>query len=175
MSQETLRNPTNFAENLRRFHADFVKLPCSYSQKCSTTSAESVFHVRGMILRCPRICPYPVNIFVLRGASLLYTNMKLKLRTGSYVRTLNTMQSPSSAGDSKTMVGTYTAFMRTLHYCSNDWGTNVLPTCPPPGLELVLSPASIAMKTTDVNFRCTLANTCCTLLTVACLYVFSMS
>ena len=32
-----------------------------------------------MILRCPWICPYKVNVFVLRGTSLLYTNMAHKL------------------------------------------------------------------------------------------------
>ena len=53
-----------------------------------------------MILHCLRICPYPVNIFVLlSGTSLLCTNMAHKLCTG-YVHTLHTMQSkPSSASD----------------------------------------------------------------------------
>ena len=41
------------------------------------------------------------------------------------------------------MVGTYAAVICTLHYCSKDWGTNVLPTCPPPRSKLILSPASI--------------------------------
>ena len=39
---------------------------------------ESASHFRGMILRCPRICPYKVNVFVLRRMSLLYTNMAHK-------------------------------------------------------------------------------------------------
>ena len=39
-----------------------------------------------MILPCPQICPYPVNVFVLlRGTCLLCTNMAHKLRTGSYI------------------------------------------------------------------------------------------
>ena len=46
-------------------------------------TTESVSHFCGMILRCLRICPYKVNVFVLRGTSLLYTNMAHKLRTGS--------------------------------------------------------------------------------------------
>ena len=37
MSQETLQNLTNSAENLHKFCADFVKLSCSYPQNCSTT------------------------------------------------------------------------------------------------------------------------------------------
>ena len=37
----------------------------------------------------------------------------------------------------------YAAVICMLHYCSKDWGINVLRTCPPPRSELVLSPASI--------------------------------
>ena len=73
------------ARNPRRFRADSAKLPCSYPRNYSTTSAERVSPFRGMILPCPQICPYPVNVFVLHGTCLLCTNMAHKLRTGSYV------------------------------------------------------------------------------------------
>ena len=78
---------------LQKICVDSIKLPCSYPRHCNTTSAESVSHFCRMILRCPQICPYPVIVFVLGGMSRLYTNMAHKLRTGSYVRALNTMQS----------------------------------------------------------------------------------
>ena len=65
----------------RKICADSVKLPCSYPRNYSTTSAERVSPFRGMILPCPQICPYPVNVFVLlRGTCLLCTNMAHKLR-----------------------------------------------------------------------------------------------
>ena len=114
MSQETLQNMTKTAENLRGFRADSVKLPCSYLRSYSTTSAERVSPFRGMILPCPQICPYPVNVFVLRGTRLLCTNMAHKLLTGSYVCTYITHYTVSlRAGDSKTTVSTYAAVIRT--------------------------------------------------------------
>ena len=92
---------TNFMCNLNCVHTVHVtrnfmksdKFCRNSAQNCSTTSAECVSHFCGMILRCLRICPNPVNISVLRRTSLLYTNMVHKLRTGSYVQKLYTMQS----------------------------------------------------------------------------------
>ena len=61
----------------------------------------------------------------------------------TYVRyPLCSLYKSSSVGDSKTAVGMYFTVICTLHYCSKDWGTNMLPTCPPRS-KLVLSPASI--------------------------------
>ncbi len=72
-----------FCRNSVRIPCGFHKASVQLTANCSTTSTESVSHFRGMILRCPRICHYKVNVFVLRGMSLLYTNMAYKLRTGS--------------------------------------------------------------------------------------------
>ena len=41
-------------KKLYEIRGNSAKLLCSYPRNCSTTSAESVSHFRGMILRCPR-------------------------------------------------------------------------------------------------------------------------
>ena len=88
-----------------------------------------------MILRCPRICPYPANV------CLYCIQIWRTILVATYIRyTLCSLYMPSSAGNSKTTISTYAAVIRTLRY---DWGTNVLPTYRPPRSELVLSSASI--------------------------------
>ena len=148
MPQETLQNPTNSAENLRGFCADSVKLLCSYLRNYSTTSAERVSPFRGMILPCPQICPYPVNVFVLlRGTCLLCTNMAHKLRTGSYVCTYvhYTLYSLSlRAGDCKTTVSTYAAVIRDTTVVKIEALTCSLPVLLLDRSEIVLSPACSA-------------------------------
>ena len=132
-------------QSLRKICADSVKLPCSCPRNCSTTSAESVSHFRGMVLRCPRICPYPVNVFAWNVSTVYeYDAQASRWQLRTHIKHFAVFISLRLlVTDSKTTVGTYTAVIRTLHYCSKDWGTNVLPTCPPPQSELVPSPASI--------------------------------
>ena len=87
------RNFTKSDEFRAKFCMDCVRISQSFCAanhgiavlpwRVSPISAKYYFAVRRMILRCPHICPYKVNVFVLRGRSLLYTNMAHKLHTGS--------------------------------------------------------------------------------------------
>ena len=54
MSQETLQNPMNSAENLRGFCADSVKLPRGFRKASVQLFAELQYNFRGACLTFPR-------------------------------------------------------------------------------------------------------------------------
>ena len=138
-SQETLQNPTFSLENQRGFHKASVQL---------TTELQYNFRgacppLRGMIVPCLQICPYPVNVFVLLSGTCLLCRIRHTsfILVASYVRTLHTMQSkPSSAGDSKTTVSMYAAVIRYTTVVKIEALTCSLPVLLLDRSEIVLSP-----------------------------------
>ena len=113
LSQETLQNLMNSTENLCEFHADSVKLQCSY------ITAELQHNFCGVCLPFPRnnfslsadlslpskrLRPSPWNVSAVYKYDTQASYWWLRM----YVHTLCTMQyKPSSAGNSKTIVRTY--------------------------------------------------------------------
>ena len=68
MSQEIFTKPTNFAELLHKFYKASVQL----TAELQYNFRRACLPFPGMILCCSRVCPYPVNVFILlRGTSLL--------------------------------------------------------------------------------------------------------
>ena len=87
--QETLRNLTNSAEILRGLHKASVQLTAELQYYFRQACLPFLQNHTSQSMNSP----YPVNVFIFRATALLYLIMAHKLCTGSYIHTLNTIQS----------------------------------------------------------------------------------